>query len=301
MIQLNEIDKVINNGQTRTFKVLRRRPLHPIIANKFVSHTPEASVIGRNIRYINKLCEVQIDVDSTDCNKLGFIYTRKIQPLTASTDRGRTGRTDACTLQKARGRESQEEISISEVSKWKREKHRRRRLEERQRGKGEREREERTLERREKSARAADFTGTERHRARGRARQRTDRGPLLRSNWCIKDQVFARSLALFFLTVLCRLTCVASFSLTTHDRGRRRHRGSLIPGFLFLRPFAASFARVFRVRYWFSDRGTIELVEREIHKTSLARASVLALFPFPLPPIWSELMVGGRIIIVLGT
>ena len=57
----------------------------------------------------------------------------------------------------------------------------------------------------------------------------------------------------------------------------------------------------FRVRYWFSDRGTIELVEREIHKTSLARASVLALFPFPLPPIWSELMVGGRIIIVLGT
>ena len=76
---------------------------------------------------------------------------------------------------------------------------------------------------------------------------------------------------------------------------------AVIPGFLFLRPFAASFARVFRVRYWFSDRGTIELVEREIHKTSLARASVLALFPFPLPPIWSELMVGGRIIIVLGT
>ena len=78
-------------------------------------------------------------MDSTDCNKLGrFIYTGKIQPLTASTDRGRT---DACTLQKARGRESQEEISISEVSKWKREKHRRRRLEERQR-EGERERRE---------------------------------------------------------------------------------------------------------------------------------------------------------------
>ena len=70
-------------------------------------------------------------------------------------------------------------------------------------GEGDRKREERTLERREKSARAADFTGTERHRARGRARQRTeDRGPLLRSNWCIKDQVFARSLALVFLTVL---------------------------------------------------------------------------------------------------
>ena len=173
MIQLKKIDKVLNNGQTRTFKVLRRRPLHPIIANKFVSHTLEVSVIGRNIRYINKLCEVQIDVDSTDCNKLGFIYTRKIQPLTASTDRGRTGRTDACTLQKARGRESRGDFNFRGVE-----------VEEGEtppaavgrtaEGEGDRKREERTLERREKSARAADFTGTERHRARGRARQRTE-------------------------------------------------------------------------------------------------------------------------------
>ena len=54
-------------------------------------------------------------MDSTDCNKLGFIYTRKIQPLTASTDRGRTGRTDACTLQKARGRESRGDFNFRGV------------------------------------------------------------------------------------------------------------------------------------------------------------------------------------------
>ena len=298
MIQLKKIDKVINNGQTRTFKVLRRRPLHPIIANKFVSHTPEASVIGRNIRYINKLCEVQIDVDSTDCNKLGFIYTRKIQPLTASTDRGRTGRTDACTLQKARGRESRGDFNFRGVE-----------VEEGETppaavgrtAEGETERERRELSKGEKSRHvlltSQEQKDTEREGERDRG-QTED--PFCGAIGASKIKyLLARPPRLPHS--LGVVSCVASFSLTTHDRGRRRHRGSLIPGFLFLRPFAASFARVFRVRYWFSDRGTIELVEREIHKTSLARASVLALFPFPLPPIWSELMVGGRIIIVLGT
>ena len=108
------------------------------------------------------------------------------------------------------------------------------------------EREKRTLGRREKSARAADFTGTERHRARGRARQRTE-DPFCGAIGASKIKyLLARPptspRTLIFLS-LGVVSCNASFSLTTHDRGRRRHRGSLIPGFLFLRQFAASFAR----------------------------------------------------------
>ena len=195
--------------------------------------------------------------------------------------------------------ESQEEISISEVSKWKREKHRRRRLEERQRGKGEREREERTLERREKSARAADFTGTERHRARGRARQRTE-DPFCGAIGASKIKyLLARSPSSSSQSWRC---VVCRFLLSDHTWSWPPTTSRLPNPRLPLSPPVCRLVRPrFRVRYWFSDRGTIELVEREIHKTSLARASVLALFPFPLPPIWSELMVGGRIIIVLGT
>ena len=77
----------------------------------------------------------------------------------------------------------------------------------------EREREERTLERREKSARAADFTGTERHRARGRASETDDRGQRTPSAEQLVHQrssicSLAPPPALDFLTVLalCRVS-----------------------------------------------------------------------------------------------
>ena len=177
----------------------------------------------------------------TDCNKRGFIYTGKIQPLTASTDRGRT---DACTLQKARGRERVKRRFQFQRCRsgrgrntagggWKN-------------GRGrERERERRELSKGEKSRHvlltSQEQKDTERAGERDRGQRTED--PFCGAIGASKIKyLLARSPARPRLPhSLGVVSCVASFSLTTHDhRGRRRHRGSLIPGFLFLRPFAAS-------------------------------------------------------------
>ena len=136
------------------------------------------------------------------------------------------------TSEGERERESQEEISISEVSKWKREKHRRRRLEERQRGR-------RELSEGEKSRHVLLTSQEQKDTEREGERDRGQRTPS--AEQLVHQRSSICSLALARLPhSLGVVSCVASFSLTTHDRGRRRHRGSLIPGFLFLRPFAAS-------------------------------------------------------------